>query len=226
MSATERLPLAPEVGARHPAIQVLVRSFTIEPLAERPADLSAEWQRLQGDWAGRSKEDLQQEPIVRAYVAFFQTLGVDTKRKPPSMVNLIQRFLLKSHPNGFPTIHPIVDAVNVAAVETLIPLGVFDRDAVTGQLKVAMSSGGEPFLPLGADEEVRLDPDRLILRDEAHVLSEFGIRDSQHQRIRPTTHSLYLLACQAPGVDVAAVERGLSSAERMLEQFYAIRNED
>lgn len=225
MSGFEKLPLSPDVAGRHPSIQVLVTSLGIEPLSSPRQSLDDEWRRLQAVWSGRSKADLQQERIVRAYVAFFEELGIDTKRKPPSMVNLIQRFLLKQHPNGFPTIHPIVDAVNVAAVETLIPLGVFDRDAVSGRLSVAMSDGGEDFLPLGADDVVTLEADRLILRDDEHILSEFGIRDSQHQRIRPTTRSLYLLACQVPGVSESEVERGLSAAERMLEHFYAVRKE-
>jgi DNA/RNA-binding domain of Phe-tRNA-synthetase-like protein len=219
------LPLAPEVVARHPSIQVLGRRLAIEPLPGPERSLEGEWQRLQSDWSGRSKAYFQEEPVVRAYFAFFESLGIDTKRKPPSMVNLIQRFLLKQHPNGFPTIHPIVDAVNVAAVETLIPLGVFDREPVGAGLRVAMSQGGESFLPLGADEAVELEADRLILRDNENVLSEFGIRDSQHQRIRPGTRSLYLLACQVPGVGEAQVERGLSCAERMLENFYTIRAE-
>lgn len=225
MSVTEKLPLTPEVVAKHPSIQVLGRRLAIEPLPAPARNLDEEWQRLQADWSGRSKADLQAEPVVRAYIAFFESLGIDTKRKPPSMVNLIQRFLLKQHPNGFPAIHPIVDAVNVAAVETLIPLGVFDRESVGPGLRVAISEGGEDFLPLGADEAVTLEAGRLILRDDENVLSEFGIRDSQHQRIRPGTRSLYLLACQVPEVEETEVERGLSSAERLLGNFYTIRAE-
>lgn len=226
MTGSGKLTLSPEVASRHPAIQVLSRSLSIEPLPAPAEDLNHTWKRLQAEWAGRSKADLLQEPIVRAYAAFFESLGIDTKRKPPSMVNLIQRFLIKEHPNGFPVIHPVVDAVNVAAVETLIPLGVFDRSSLHGRIVVAMSKGGEDFLPLGAEGPVTLDADRLILRDDAHVLSEFGIRDSQHQRIRPTTRSLYLLACQVPGVSEPEVERGLSAAERALGHFYTVTRED
>jgi len=221
LSVTERLPLSPEVVAGHPSIQILGRRLAIEPLPGPPQSLDGEWQRLQADWSGRSKADLQREPVVRAYIAFVESLGIDTERKPPSMVNLIQRFLLKQHPDGFPTIHPIVDAVNVAAVETLIPAGVFDRESVASGLRIAMSEGGEDFLPLGAEESVTLEADRLILRDDENVLSGSGIRDSHHQRIRPSTRSLYLLACQVPGVGESEVERGLSCAEPMPANVYS-----
>jgi DNA/RNA-binding domain of Phe-tRNA-synthetase-like protein len=222
MNVFFELPSSQAVAMAFPNVSVIGTIARLSPRADAKPDLDDEWRRVAVAWEGRGKGDLHDAPIVRSYLGFFEALGVDTKRKPPSMVNLIQRFILKTHPNGFPRIHPIVDVVNVAAVESLIPLGAFDAAAIHGPLRVAMSMGGEPFLALGADKEVQLDPNRLILRDDANVLSEFGIRDSQHQRIQQTTEQLMLLACQVPGVERAEVERGLNLALDLLSRSYSV----
>jgi DNA/RNA-binding domain of Phe-tRNA-synthetase-like protein len=92
---------------------------------------------------------------------------------------LIERYLIPEDSLQWPRIHPIVDATNVAAVETVVPLGVFDAGALDGSLQLGLTEGGESFRPLGADEPITLPSDVLVFRDDEDVLSQFAYRDSE-----------------------------------------------
>jgi len=56
-----------------------------------------------------------------------------------------------------PSINPLVDLYNVASLKFLFPCGAEDLDAVAGDVRLTAARGGEPFLPLGGDEN---DPPR------------------------------------------------------------------
>ncbi|MDR2008609.1 MAG: hypothetical protein LBQ34_06535 [Alphaproteobacteria bacterium] len=54
-----------------------------------------------------------------------------------------------SHKNTLKKIHPLVDIYNQASLLSLSPFGGEDISLLSGALKVALSNGNEPFLPLG-----------------------------------------------------------------------------
>jgi DNA/RNA-binding domain of Phe-tRNA-synthetase-like protein len=135
---------------------------------------------------------------------------------------LIERFLLSVDSPQWPRIHPIVDATNVAAVETVVPLGVFDAGALDGSLRLALTEGGESFRPIGADEPIALPSDVLVFRDDADVLSQFAYRDSEKQKITASTASIWVLGCAVEGIAHETVVSGLDRALELLQRRYDI----
>ncbi|WDE08984.1 hypothetical protein SG34_029835 [Thalassomonas viridans] len=195
-----------------------VRIFGIELEIEKQnidCDFDSHWQRLAKRWFGKSKAEVAADETIASYNDFFRMLGLNVKKSPPSSQNLIQRFLIKNN-KGYPKINPIVDVVNIAAVDSLIPLGVFDANSVEGPLRLAFSAGDEAFLPLGAREPVTLDAGKLVLKDDVKVLSEFGIRDGQAQMITDASSRIWLLGCLVPGISEAQVKSGMQMAYRLL----------
>jgi DNA/RNA-binding domain of Phe-tRNA-synthetase-like protein len=186
------------------------------------ADYAPEWATLHETWRGKPKGEVRSHPLIRAYSDFYARIGLDPAKSPPSVEMLILRFLRKDCLDRIPVIHPIVDAVNTAAVEHLIPLGVFDAGRVEGELQLAVTQGGEAFHPLGADRAVGLEAGVLVLRDAGKVLSQFASRDGEAQKITAHTESIWLLGCQVPGVEQQAIVDAMDRAADLLTRTYEL----
>ncbi|ENQ3104955.1 hypothetical protein ACEOWJ_000887 [Bacillus cereus] len=180
------------------------------------------WKKQHDKWRGKSKKDLLEFKNIYLYKEFFEYLGIDTKKYPPSVQNIIQRFLIKTEINKYPKINQIVDLVNLAAVSSLIPLGVFDLQKVKGEIILDVSKCNDKFLPLGAEEIINLDPGTLILRDEEKVLSQFCYRDSEFQKITAHTAEIRVMGCQINGIKKEDVENAVEQALDRLASFYDI----
>lgn len=208
---------SPKVQKQLPDVNVHAASFEVEPLDVR-GDFADEWAGLQNKWGGKTKKQVRKTPRLAAFRDFYSQIGFDPGQTPPSVENLIKRFLINSGPgHGYPNINFIVNAINVAAVEFEVPMGIFDTQAVDGEIRLDFTVGGEPFRPLGTSTPVQLDAGKLVLCDNEKVLSIFCYRDGETQKITPATRKVVLLGCEVPGIDKAvvfsAMERGICLLE-------------
>jgi DNA/RNA-binding domain of Phe-tRNA-synthetase-like protein len=209
------------VADAHPEVDALgyhARLSESKPSAE--LDLTNELQQLRDQWRGKDPRRVRSHPRIAAYIEFFRRIGLDPGDTPPSIQMLIERFLLPETSPEWPWIHPIVDATNVAAVETVIPLGVFDAGAIDGSLRLALTEGGESFHPIGADEPTTFPSDVLVFRDDDAVLSQFAYQDSEKQKITASTEAVWVLGCEVEGVDRDTVVSGLNRTLALLQRKY------
>jgi DNA/RNA-binding domain of Phe-tRNA-synthetase-like protein len=216
MAVAESYPDVDALGYR-------VRLSTPEPSAE--LDLADELNELRDQWRGNDPNRVRSHPQIAAYREFFRRIGLDPDETPPSIQMLVERFLLPEDSPAWPRIHPIVDATNVAAVETVVPLGVFDAAALDGSLRLALTEGGESFHPIGADEPTTLPSDILVFRDDTAVLSQFAYRDSVKQKITASTEEVWVLGCAVEGITRETVGSGLARALELLQHRYDITPE-
>jgi DNA/RNA-binding domain of Phe-tRNA-synthetase-like protein len=70
-------------------------------------------------------EALKNDPTVRAYRDFYWKLSIDPTKIRPSGEALLRRVL---NGNELPSISTVVDAYNLASMQTIIPISGFDRD--------------------------------------------------------------------------------------------------
>lgn len=87
-----------------------------------------------------SKEGLKDHPVVRAFRDFYWRIGIDPTKTRPASEALARRLL---GGQGIPKINSLVDAGNLASVETMIPIGVYDFDKVMGGLTLRFAREGE-----------------------------------------------------------------------------------
>jgi len=59
------------------------------------------------------------------------------------------RVLLKG---GLPSINSVVDSCNLASLQTLMPIGIFDADKTIGGFILDLSDAGEEYEPIGMDK--------------------------------------------------------------------------
>jgi DNA/RNA-binding domain of Phe-tRNA-synthetase-like protein len=225
-SQPTRIQTSPAVADSYPDVDALGyrgRLSRSEPSAE--LDLADELQQLRDQWRGSDPNRVRSHPQIAAYSDFFRRIGLDPDETPPSIQMLIERFLLPEDPPEWPRIHPIVDATNVAAAETVVPLGVFDAGALDGSLRLALTEGNESFHPIGAAEPTTLPADLLVFRDDEAVLSQFAYRDSEKQKITASTEDIWVLGCAVDGITQATVDSGLDRALELLQRRYDITPE-
>jgi DNA/RNA-binding domain of Phe-tRNA-synthetase-like protein len=218
-----RIPASTAVADSYPDVDALgyhVRLSESEPSAG--LDLTDELQQLRDQWRGSDPSRVRSHPQIAAYTESFRRIGLDPDETPPSTRTLIERFLLPEAPPEWPRVHPVVDATNVAAVETVVPLGVFDAAALDGSLRLALTEGGESFHPIGADEPTTLPSDLPVFRDDEDVLSQFAHRDSEKQKITASTDSVRVLGCAVEGISHDAVVSGLDRALELLLRGYDV----
>jgi DNA/RNA-binding domain of Phe-tRNA-synthetase-like protein len=218
------IPMSQAVEKQLNGVKVLAIRLDLDPKNSNSMYLKNEWVNLHKDWKGKSKLEVSQIEHIAAYQNFYKLIGLNPKKTPPSVQNIIQRFLIKEEIERFPLIHPIVDAVNIAAIKNLIPLGTFDAECVEGEISLTLSIGGEKHRPLGSNSIQELEPDLLVLTDSKKVLSQFCYRDSEEQKITENTRSIWVLGCQVPGISIEDVIKALDESQVLLKQMFNLQH--
>jgi len=136
---------------------------------------------------------LKDNPIIRAFRDFYWKIGIDPTKQRPSSEALVRRALR----GKFPLINNVVDAGNIASLETLIPIGLYDLDEIRGELEMRIARR-DVFHPIGGGEEIL--EGQIVLADEEKVLHVYPYRDSRETMIKQETKNVLVVSCGVPRV--------------------------
>ncbi|NVM01167.1 MAG: hypothetical protein HWN67_02445 [Candidatus Helarchaeota archaeon] len=145
-----------------------------------------------------SLDTLKDLEIVRAYRDFFWTLGIDPTKNRPSAEALIRRVLKGK---SIPRINCVVDAYNLASMESGIALAAFDSDLLKGDLIMSFAEAGEIFLGIGMKEAKKLKGKELIIKDQNQIIAVYPYRDADSTKVSKNTNNVVLLVCGVPDID-------------------------
>ena len=127
------LKTSPDLEERFPGIQVLVTRIDGVRVERSSAELEEFKPKLFEEIRGRHDlEALKDDELFRKYRDFFWRVGIDPTKNRPAGEALTRR-VLQGKP--LPTINTLVDAYNLASIETAIPLAAFDEDDLSGALR-------------------------------------------------------------------------------------------
>ena len=137
--------------------------------------------RLLARFAGKSPADI---PGVAETRSLFHRLDVDPTRTRPSSEALLRRVL---QGKGMPRVNPAVDVCNLCSLEHQLPLGLYDRDEIKGDLVVRAGKPGEGYTGIRR-QRVNL-AGRLLISDDN---GPFGAptSDSAHTAVKTRTRNL------------------------------------
>lgn len=93
--------------------------------------------------------------------------------------------------SGLRSISALVDVTNYVMLETGQPLHAFDADAVRGSVRVRRAAPGES-LKLLDEREVVLDPEFLLIADDAGPLALAGVMGGYGSRVTDATTRVFL----------------------------------
>ena len=157
-------------------------------------------------------KSLRNDPVVRAYRKFYWRIGIDPTKTRPASEALVRRVLR----GAFPRINPVVDAGNIASVETLVPIGIYDLGRAEPPFKITLSRGGEIFRPIGGEPE-SLPPNIPIFIDAGGtVMHVYPHRDSTDTMVREDAEEVLIVAAGVPDVPVSAVRKAAVRVAELL----------
>ena len=152
----------------------------VDASEENPAwgeidDLGAVLRRAHG---GKSPAEIEGlDPARRLYRSF----GVDPTRTRPSSEALLRRVLAEK---PLFQVNRLVDAVNWASLAILLPIGLYDRDRLEGDLVLRRGGPGESYEGIRRGE-IHLEG-RLVVADDAGACGS-PTADSLRTSVRPET---------------------------------------
>ena len=160
-------------------------------------------------------ETLKDHPIVRAYRNFFWRLGIDPTKNRPASEALLRRIL---RGKGLPRVNNVVDAYNLASVETLVTMSAYDLSMVKPPLTVRFSREGEEVTLIGGRRRV-LKGGELVLADKLGVLCVYVHGDVERAKVTWETRDVLLVGYGAPGIGEELVAKALEKACEYVTRF-------
>jgi DNA/RNA-binding domain of Phe-tRNA-synthetase-like protein len=190
--------IADEVRARVP--ELFVESLTADGLS---ASKDAPWldsavAAILAHWNGRTADDLARVAEIPLYRELSRRFSDPFAAATPAVENVVTRYVMKGN---VPRINALVDAANVASLRNLIPVGLFDLHAMTGDLTLGIATGDEQIVPLGKTKSEAVPRGLPILRDREKVISIVGVRDSVQTSIVPSTTAVLAFSWGIEGIE-------------------------
>lgn len=168
-------------------------------------------ERYHTDYAGRGITAPGAVPGVEVARDLFHALGIDPTRHRPCSEALLNR-ALKGKPQ--PRVGTLVDVGNWCALDFLLPLGIYDRDKIHGDVVLRQGRESEGYLALNG-RDIHLSG-RYTLADDQ---GPFGspITDSQRAAVSESTRRTTVILYTPIGYSSAGLAaRGESLAERVV----------
>lgn len=114
------------------------------------------------------------------------------KKSAKSSIEALMRRVYKKE--SIPSINPLVDLYNTVSLTYGLPCGGQDMDFFEGNLKLTLAKGGEPFLPIGDQNQDDALPGEMIYKDDAGAVCRcLNWRDGQRTMLRESTTNAFLV---------------------------------
>jgi DNA/RNA-binding domain of Phe-tRNA-synthetase-like protein len=134
-------------------------------------------------------DDTATHPAIAPWRHAYQTFGV----KPSKYRSSIESLLRAARAQRIRGVNPLVDLYNTVSLIHLQPCGGEDLAAVRGDIRLELASGGEHFVPLGAQEAEPPQPGEVIYRDDAGVICRcWNWREADRTKLTPATTDAFL----------------------------------
>ncbi len=159
---------------------------------------------------------LKDEGRIRAYRDFFWRVGIDPTKIRPASEALLRRILQGKE---IPTINTLVDAYNVASMETRVALAAFDHSTLRGDLTMRFARDGEEFLGIGMKTPIALRGKEIVVEDEASLVAVYPYRDADSTKVSSETQDVVIMVCGVPGIDDSALQEAAERVAELITRF-------
>lgn len=211
------MKIDPVLSNRFPGLGaqiVIIRD--VEARREHP-----ELERFKADVADHVRkrwtlDELRENPVFRAYRDFFWRIGVDPTKTRPAAEALIRRIL---RGRTLPKINTLVDAYNLASIDTAVALAAFDESGLAGELVMREAEAGEEFLGIGMEKPRVLQGGEAVVSDAEKLIAIYPYRDAEVCKITEETKRTLILVCGVPNIDDEMLTRAGRVAIEYINRF-------
>jgi len=121
-----------------------------------------------------------------------------------------------------PTVNTVVDAYNIASVETSVAIAAFDLDTIDEEsLVMRRAMKGEPFHGIGMVSPDSLTGVEVVVENqESHrLVAVYPYRDSDDSKVMERTRGVLFLMCGVPGIDETTLARARALTGEYVSRF-------
>ncbi|MHA1917412.1 MAG: B3/B4 domain-containing protein [Candidatus Ranarchaeia archaeon] len=155
-------------------------------------------------------ENLKNDKIIRKYRDFYwQEIKIDPTKIRPAGEALIRRYLQSGK---IPNISNVVDAINLASIDTHISFGAYDLKKLKFPLRIRFSEINEPFLGIGMNDTKILSQRTLTLSDLESIICVYPYRDAERTKITNQTESILLMTTGVPAISLETLQNATNTA--------------
>lgn len=127
-----------------------------------------------------------EHPVAGGIRRLFKSLGMDPSRYRPSAEALVRRALKGQ---DLYHINCIVDINNICSIESLFPLGVYDRAHINGDVEIRLGTSDDVYQGIGKEINVA---GKLVSADSQGAFGS-PIADSARTKVTGETHEILVL---------------------------------
>jgi DNA/RNA-binding domain of Phe-tRNA-synthetase-like protein len=168
-------------------------------------------ERLAGERCQQLDPTLANQQIAR-YRAWNAGVNPDQVPSPAWLWDIFQRR------GRLPRINSVVDAYNLASLESGIVLSAHDLSVLEGPIRWTSLDKPVHFEPLGGEDHW-IPAGEWCVRDAVHALCRMNTKQSRRSSIGLGTTEVLLYAQGAPGIDAADLERALEQSSAWICEF-------
>ncbi len=157
-----------------------------------------------------------EHPRIAAWREAYRRFGAKPKDHTSSVESLVRRVV-----KGWtvPHVNRIVDIYNAVSLETLLPAGAEDLDAIEGDVELALAGENEPAVRLLGEPEARPPrPGEVVYRDSAGAICRrWNWKEADRTKLTEATENALLVVEGLPPAtrsDVAAAIEELARRVR------------
>ena len=143
-------------------------------------------------------DDIAAHSAITPWRRAYQTFGI----KPSKYRSSIENLLRSARAQRIRSVNPLVDLYNTVSLTHLLPCGGEDLAAVRGDIRLELASGGEHFIPLGAQATEPPQLGEVIYRDDAGVICRcWNWREADRTKLTCSTTDAFLCIEALPPSD-------------------------
>ena len=209
--------LSEEVKSKLPNTKfayAIVKGVSITKKNDKLEELKSQ---LLSSLTGLKLETVDTYSSILAYRNLFKKFGIDWHSRHPSPDALLRRI---AQGKSLYTINSLVDAYNLAVIETKISLGAYDLSKIYFPVKLRFSTSGESINPIGEQNSITTQAGELVYADEKQLITlDLNYRDSNLTKVTEKTKDIILFADGCEGISSDEVREALNKGLTYITDF-------
>jgi DNA/RNA-binding domain of Phe-tRNA-synthetase-like protein len=166
--------------------------------------------------------DFPQNPVIAEWREAFKKFK--TKKGARSSIEALLKRVSSGNPVG--SINPLVNLYNFISMKYAIPCGGETLSSIEGDLRLTVATGGEQFLPLGAEVDEPALSGEVIYRDDFGAVCRcFNWREAQRTMLTEQTTDAILIMELVDRTRTLALEAALNELAGLIRTNLGGRTE-
>ena len=162
---------------------------------------------------------LGEHPVAGGVRRLFKSVGIDPSRYRPSGEALVRR-ILKGQ--GLYHINCIVDINNICSIESLFPLGAYDRERIIGDVTIRLGASDEVYRGIGKEINIA---GKLVSADSEGAFGS-PIADSDRTKITEDTREVLILLYAPASTEDGEIQSTLNRFADLASEHAGAATED